>query len=170
MSDEKKTSIKKSPVKKSQDQLDHLKRNSADLPSLLEYAHSVGGFSIVPTNEGSIKRQAMMVMQEQTEDKLSLIYEQMQLLAKQAREIQDRVQVSEKIYHANFKFDPLVGKTYFLYSKSKGTFHLSMIGPDEWSGVSPLGKGVAKVKLLADHTWKVIENFEEKKKDDNNEV
>jgi len=160
---------KNNPIKKSEKDLEHLKRNSADLPALLEYAHSIGGFSIVPTNEGAIKKQALMMMQEQTEDKLSLIYEQMQLLARQARDIQERVTISEKIYLSKFKFDPLVGKTYFLYNSGDQNHNLSMIGPTEWGESCPLGKIVAEVRLMADHTWKVITNYEESKKEDNNE-
>ena len=160
----------RSAKKMSDDDLARLKRNSSDLPSMLEYAHSIGGFSVVPTNEGAIKKQALMIMQEQTEDKLSLIYEQMQVLARQARDIQDRVKISEKIYFAKFKFEPIVGKIYYLYRKEQSDdYSLSMIGPEEWGSSCSLGNKVAMVKLLADHTWKVYEDYEKtikKGKDD----
>lgn len=45
-------------------------------------------------------------MYEQTDRELGQIYEQMQLLAKQAREIQKRVEISESIYKAQVSFEP----------------------------------------------------------------
>ncbi|MBT3586570.1 MAG: DUF2452 domain-containing protein, partial [Halobacteriovoraceae bacterium] len=48
-----------------------------DIPGIIEYAHSVGGFSIVPTQEGAIKGQAMKAMEEQTQEQMDQILGQM---------------------------------------------------------------------------------------------
>ncbi len=136
--------------------LDKLKEKTADLPSLLEYAHSVGGFSVAPTNEGAIKGNARMAMEEQTQMQLDQIFEQMSLLAKQAREIKKRADVSVQIYEAKMSFKPIVGKNYYLYEKSDNTKSLSIVSPEEWGEKLPFKSFIAKVKLLADHTWKVI--------------
>ena len=136
--------------------LDKLKEKTADLPSLLEYAPSVGGFSVAPTNEGAIKGNARMAMEEQTQMQLDQIFEQMSLLAKQAREIKKRADVSVQIYEAKMSFKPIVGKNYYLYEKSDNTKSLSIVSPEEWGEKLPFKSFIAKVKLLADHTWKVI--------------
>ncbi|MBC7538473.1 MAG: hypothetical protein H7281_06610 [Bacteriovorax sp.] len=57
-----------------------MKLKITDMPSLLEYAHTVGGFSFFPTNEGQIKSHAREAMKEQTEEQLNLIFEQMKTL------------------------------------------------------------------------------------------
>lgn len=138
--------------------LDKLKEKTADLPGLLEYAHSVGGFSIAPTKQGVIKGQARNAMAEQTQMQLDQIFEQMQLLAKQARELKERVDISDQIYQASISFKPVIGSCYYLYEKKDGSKSLSLIAPEEWGKKMPFEKFISKVKLLADHTWKVIDS------------
>ena len=151
MTDEKKPS----PVDISKINLELMKLKVTDMPSLLEYAHNVGGFSIVPTNEGQIKSHAREAMKEQTEEQLSLIFEQMKTLAKQVQDIQKRVHISDLIYNASIKFTPVIGKIYFLYEDSTEGRYLSLISPKEWGG-NLKDKFIAEVRLNADHTWKVI--------------
>ena len=79
------------PIDVSKIDLSLMKKKTVDLPGLIEYAHSVGGFSIVPTQEGHIKGKAMQAMKEQTKEHLDLIMEQMKVLARQAQELKDRV-------------------------------------------------------------------------------
>jgi hypothetical protein len=41
---------------------------------------------------------------------------------------------NETIYrHADYTFQPTVGKTYHLYEREDTTLFLSMIGPNEWN-------------------------------------
>ena len=143
------------PVDVSKINLELMKLKVTDVPSLLEYAHNVGGFSIVPTNEGQIKGHAREAMKEQTEEQLNLIFEQMKTLAKQVQDIQKRVYVSDLIYNSEIKFTPVIGKLYFLYEIEMGKRYLSLISPKEW-GDKMEGKFIAEVRLNADHTWKVI--------------
>lgn len=83
MSDDKKPK----PVDIEKINLELMKIKVTDIPSLLEYAHTVGGFAIVPTQEGAIKSHAREAMKEQTEEQLSIIFEQMKTLAKQVQDI-----------------------------------------------------------------------------------
>lgn len=53
-------------------------------------------------------------------------------------------------------FEPIIGKTYYLYRRENGEDFLSLVAPNEW-GRSKKMNYVATVKLLADHTWDVIE-------------
>lgn len=136
--------------------LDQMKKKTSDLPSLLEYAHSVGGFSITPSKQGVIKGSALKAMGEQTQMQLDQIFEQMQLLAKQAKELKDRADVSEQIYTAHMSFKPVIGNCYYLYTKKDDSKILSLVSPDDWGSTMPFKQFEAKVKLLADHTWQVI--------------
>ncbi|NNE28095.1 MAG: DUF2452 domain-containing protein [Saprospiraceae bacterium] len=127
----------------------------AENPHLLPYAHTVGGAVIKPIDRGQVKGLALKAMYKQTDQQLEQIKEQISLLAVQAKEIQDRVIISEQIYQATCGFKPLIGHNYFLYNKTEEYPVLSMIGPNEW-GKTPPYQFVAEVELLPDHTWKVI--------------
>lgn len=137
--------------------LERMKLKTTDIPGLLKYAHDIGGFSVVPTEQGEIKGRAMKVMQEQTQRQMDQIYEQMKLLAKQVNDLKDRADISAMIYEADISFQPVVGETYYLYEKQDSGQTLSLIGPKEWGKAMPFKKFISKVKLLADHTWDVLE-------------
>lgn len=131
-------------------------------PHSLEYAHHVGSALIKPEDKGRIKGNALSAMEHQTDQQLTQIYEQMQLLAEQAKKINTRKEISEKIYLAEFRFEPIINHTYHLYDTNTGGQVLSVIGPNEW------GRSIRKddftwqatVKLLADHTWEILESLD----------
>lgn len=154
--------IKKGPteINVNEVDMDLMKERTTDIPSLLHYAHSVGGFTVAPTDEGQIKSNAVAAMEDQTQIQLDQIFEQMKLLAKQANKIKERADISYQIYNAKISFKPLIGKTYFLYVKKEQRV-LSMISPAEWGESIPFDRFVAEVKLLSDHTWKIIEQSQE---------
>ena len=124
--------------------------------SVLPYSSSVSGVVIRPTEESVIKHKALTAMEEQTNMQLNQIRKQIELLAMQANEIQQRKELSMKIYSAKISFNPNIGQVYFLYEKRDGSYTLSMIGPKEWSSGGPYKSFVAGVQLLADHTWKEL--------------
>jgi hypothetical protein len=85
------------------------------------------------------------------------IQQQIELLATQARAIQERVQISEWIYEAELNFKPIINHVYHLYRRSNGRHTLSMVGPREWGPKGPSSTFVASIRLLADHTWDILE-------------
>ncbi|MEO1450297.1 MAG: DUF2452 domain-containing protein [Bacteroidota bacterium] len=131
-----------------------------DKPSTLEYAHTVGGAVIKPIDKGKVKGRALSAMEEQTHMQMAQIKEQIELLATQANALRDRVEISAKIYQADTGFEPLISHRYFLYENKKGGWVLSMVAPEEWGRKKPY-KFLARVKLLADHTWEVEESAED---------
>lgn len=154
-------SKKKAGKKIDLDQLDmeRMGEMTTENPGIIPFPHTVGGAMIKPEDKGKIKGRALSAMYDQTEMDMKQIYEQMQLLAEQAKTIQGRVSVSERIYQAKMSFDPLIGRTYHLYQKKDGTDTLSLVSPQDWGKNCPYNF-VATVKLLADHTWEVIEEGE----------
>jgi hypothetical protein len=126
-----------------------------DIPSILPYAHTVGGAVIKPIDKGRVKGLAVSAMYEQTEMQLDQIRQQINLLAEQASHIKNRVKISEDIYNADMNFKPLIGHIYHLYLNKNQRNVLSMIGPNEWGKSKPY-EFVATVKLLADHTWDIL--------------
>ncbi|MEO1263038.1 MAG: DUF2452 domain-containing protein [Bacteroidota bacterium] len=133
----------------------------SDSPHNLPYAHTVGGALVKPIDKGRVKGLAVTAMYEQTDMQLDQIREQIELLAAQAKTIHQRVEISEKIYQSQMNFKPLIGHTYHLYSRDNHEEFLSMVGPAEWGRSSNLNF-IATVKLLADHTWEILAQSEER--------
>jgi hypothetical protein len=117
----------------------------------------VGGAVIKPEDTGKLKGRALSAMNQQTDMQLSQIYEQMQLLAAQAQKIQVRKSISDYIYQTELRFEPLINHTYHLYRKADQKLMLSLIGPQSWGRSGAALTYLASVKLLADHTWEVLE-------------
>lgn len=136
--------------------LDRMKEKTTDTPGMLPYAHHAGSAIIKPEDKGKITGRAVAAMHSQTDMQMAQIYDQMRLLADQAKKIQSRIEVSERIYQASIAFEPLINHRYFLYQKADGIDFMSMIGPEEWGRKKDFAAFVAEVKLLADHTWEIL--------------
>ncbi|WP_224999199.1 DUF2452 domain-containing protein [Cesiribacter sp. SM1] len=137
--------------------LEKEREKATELPGLIAFPHTVGSAVIRPEDKGKIKGRALAAMRDQTQRQMQQLYRQAQLLADQAREIQKRAEVSEKIYEAEMNFEPHIGHQYHLYQRPEGEHLLSMIGPGEWGRSKKPGEHIASVKLLPDHTWEVLE-------------
>ena len=110
------------------------------------------------TKEGVIKHKALSAMEDQTNMQLNQIKEQIELLARQAQEIRKRKELSMMIYEAKITFKPQIGQVYHVYEKQDGSHVLSMVAPHEWGGgAGPFAQFIATVKLLADHTWDLLD-------------
>ncbi|RZS97430.1 DUF2452 domain-containing protein [Cecembia calidifontis] len=136
--------------------LEKMKEKTTDVPGLLPYAHQSGSAIIKPEDKGKITGRAVAAMHSQTDMQMAQIYQQMQLLADQAKAIQKRVEVSERIYQASISFEPLINHHYFLYEKEDGSDCMSMVAPEEWGRKKRFSRFIAEVKLLADHTWEIV--------------
>lgn len=136
--------------------LDRMKEKTTETPGILPYAHHSGSAIIKPEDKGKITGRAVAAMHSQTDMQMAQIYEQMRLLAEQAKKIQSRVEVSQRIYQASIAFEPLINHVYFLYQKTDGSDFMSMIAPEEWGRKKDWAIFVAEVKLLADHTWEIL--------------
>ena len=135
-------------------------KKTAENPGLLPYAHTVGSAIIKPIDKGRTKGVALQAMYEQTNRQLDQIRKQVELLMTQAQSIHDRVGISERIYQADLNFKPIMGHTYHLYERTTdGKDILSIIAPEEWGNNSTY-IWRATLKLLADHTWDILEQAE----------
>lgn len=123
--------------------------------ALLPYAHMRGGFVIKPEDMGRAKGLGIEAMEGQVSEQLKQIYEQVETLARQAKAIRTRAEISYKIYQCDLRFEPRINQTYYLYESETGTPQLSLVAPDEWTSEMT---HLATVRLLADHTWEVLES------------
>ncbi|MEQ9262713.1 MAG: DUF2452 domain-containing protein [Owenweeksia sp.] len=122
-------------------------------PGTLPYAHTVGSSVIKPTKQGVIRSKSLNSMEQQTDMQLNQIREQIDLLARQAKAIQERKEISAQIYEAHIHFKPEINHVYHLYESEDGKMTLSMIAPDEWGRKPKYKRFIKSVRLLADHTW-----------------
>ena len=122
--------------------------------ALLPYAHMRGGFVVKPEDMGRAKGLAIEAMEGQVNEQLKQIYQQVETLARQAKAIRTRAEVSYKIYQCDLRFEPRINQVYHLYESEDGLPQLSLVAPDEWTTDKT---HLATVRLLADHTWEVIE-------------
>lgn len=132
-----------------------------ETPNTLEYGHNVGSAVVKPEDQGKMKGRAVSAMEHQTDMQLDQIYQQMQLLADQAKKLNDRKLISTFIYQAEMRFEPLINHVYHLYQKEEGGFLLSLIAPDQWGRSKRSFEFIATVRLLADHTWEILDKNDE---------
>ena len=127
----------------------------AENPGLLPYAHTAGGAVIKPEDMGKVKGRSVLAMRQQTDRQMNQLYEQMEVLARQAKLLAQRKEISERIYDAAMGFEPIINETYYMYEKDTGTDLLSLVAPNEWGRSFKYSRFLAKCLLLAVHTWDV---------------
>lgn len=116
---------------------------------------SVSSPAIKPVDKWKVKANAVEAMHHYATQEIAMLKKQADLIMEQVRDIEARLKVSEKIYDSDFRFQPVVGQVYHLYEQ-EDHYRLSLIGPTEWGRSKNMGKHVASVKLLGDHSWEVL--------------
>ena len=112
--------------------------------------------AIKPEDRNKIKANAVEAMNHYAQQEISMLKQQADLIMKQVREIESRLEVSVHIYESDFRFNPVVGQVYHLYEK-ENHYLLSLVGPNDWGKKGmPYTRHVAAVKLLGDHSWEVL--------------
>ncbi len=127
--------------------------------SFAPYPLSISSPEIKPEDKRLIKGNAHEAMQHQAQQQISILRKQAELIMKQVRAIEERVEISKKIYEADMRFTPDIGQVYHLYRKN-GKNAITMISPDEWGANMPYDAYIASMKLLADKSWDIINKNE----------
>lgn len=120
------------------------------------YALSVSSPKIEPLDKRLLKATAHESMQHQAEKQIQMLKKQAELLMMQAREIEQRLEISHAIYQAEISFEPVVNGVYHLYLKHDGSQILSMVAPYEWGKNLPFQEYLHTVRLMGDKTWEVL--------------
>jgi hypothetical protein len=99
----------------------------------------------------------LFTLDGQIEIQAQNIIEQIELLKRQAFEIEEKKRISKIIYNSEIKFEPIVLGIYYLYIRNDKEQFISMIGPLEW-GRSQKNKlrYIAQIRLQYDHTWELL--------------
>ncbi|WGK64523.1 DUF2452 domain-containing protein [Croceiramulus getboli] len=91
---------------------------------LLPYASNVGAPAIKTTDLTHWKNHKINKVNHQLENRF-------ELLKQEYLQLRQDFEDNEMVYSAQFNFEPVMGKSYFLYEKENGSHFLSLIAPEE---------------------------------------
>ena len=117
----------------------------AENPGLLPYAHTAGGAVIKPDDMGKVKGRSVLAMRQQTDRQMNQLYEQMEVLARQAKLLADRKEISERIYDAAMGFEPIISETYYLYEKEDGSDLMSLVAFFNCAMILPIVRAISGI-------------------------
>jgi len=123
------------------------------------YSTEAGGpkFDLIPVTKQKdlmINHARMYAQQE-----YDRIMELVSVLQKQAEGIKRRLEITDAVHAAEFQFQLVMGKSYWLvWDQDKEKMLLVHLGPTEWSTSAPKNyEYVTQVKYMGDHTWMEVE-------------
>ena len=103
-----------------------------------------------------VKKDSLTMMEYQANKQIDLLKRQAELLMKQVKEIQDRVELAHLVAQAKYNFKPVLMKEYYLYKHNENDYTLCLISPEEWGDGCPYGECTAQVRQLGDSTWEEV--------------
>lgn len=123
--------------------------------NIMEYPTDVGSakFELIPVKKQKdlILNTARLSAQQEYNRILSLV----NLLQQQANDLKRRLDITDLVYNADFKFKIYPGTIYYLVNDmQKNKTLLLQLGHDNWSNGKPDHYTyIASVKCLGDFTW-----------------
>ncbi len=111
---------------------------------LLPYAAQASGPVIQIPNVDAFKQKGVEKVSKQLQSELEELQSKIKAFVKSASDTQ-------KVYTAKFKFEPIVGETYFLY-EGEDEDYLSLIAPDQWQK-----KFIGAFRLSSEYKWEQVE-------------
>lgn len=111
--------------------------------NFLAYPTSRLGAKIVPQDLTNFKSRGIGKVERELQQEL------IELRERYLRVIDD-FNWNKLIYEAHYRFEPVIGETYYLY-RVEGTHHLSMIEPEQWHQ-----QWVGSFRLNSDARWEVV--------------
>ncbi|MCX7245342.1 MAG: DUF2452 domain-containing protein [Burkholderiales bacterium] len=120
----------------------------------------VGSPAFAPIKIVEEKDKAINVARQNAKQEYERIMEQAEILMKQARALQARLDATELVHRAKFSFNPIHGKIYHLYFDKRNSENiLIQSSPSEWScGIPENWTYSMAVKKLGDSTWALVED------------
>lgn len=129
-------------------------RNVSEYPTEV----TAPSFDLVPVqNQKDIMlNTARLFAQQEYERIMTLV----RVLEGQAQAIKRRLDITDLIYAAEYRFEIRSGHDYWLvYDRTSSRNILLILGPDDWSSGAPENyEYLAHVRYLGDHTWCEIDD------------
>ena len=113
------------------------------IAKLLPYSSSQSGPVIEVPNVDAFKKKGIDKVSKQFKAELTDLQQKIKSFVTETSEAQ-------KVYSADFKFEPIVGEAYFLYQGNENNF-LSIIEPTQWNK-----KYLGAFRLNSEYKWERI--------------
>ena len=110
---------------------------------LLPYPSGANGPVIKIPNVDAFKQRGVEKVSKQFQAELEELKDKIKDFVESASHTQ-------KVYAANYKFEPLVGETYFLYEGDQENY-LSLIAPNQWKK-----KFIGAYRLSSEYKWELV--------------
>ena len=127
--------------------------------SSLAYPMDIGApkFDLVPVEKQ--KDVMLNTARLHAKQEYNRIMELVEVLQKQAAEIEHRLDLTDQIHSAKYDFQLSHNSVYWLvYDSDKEITRLSIIGPTEWSAGKPAHYNyITRVRWLGDYSWIEVE-------------
>ena len=114
------------------------------IAKLIPYASRVSGPLIEVPNVDAFKKKGIEKVSKQLNAELVDLKKKIKTFVNEASNTQ-------KVYSAKFKFEPVVGETYFLYQGNKGDY-LSLVPPENWAE-----KFIGAFRLSSEYKWEEVD-------------
>lgn len=128
--------------------------------NITSYPTEAGGpkFDLIPIEKQ--KDIMVNVARLHAQQEYNRIMDLVAVLQKQAEQIKRRLEITDAVHSAVYKFQVYHGKIYWLcYDNKKSCTRLVMHGPDEWSTGAPKEyEYICRVKFLGDYSWIEVDN------------
>jgi len=128
--------------------------------NVTEYPTEVGGpnFELVPVTQQ--KDIMLNVARLHAEQEYNRIMDLVKVLQKQAHNIKRRLELTELVHSAYFRFKLYHNNIYYVvYETNKDRVILTQTGPNDWGSGKPEHYEYRyRVKWLGDHTWVEVDN------------
>ena len=122
---------------------------------VLPYPMELGGqkFDLVEVKQQ--KDVMLNVARMYAQQEYDRIMEMVGVLQKQAADLKRRLDITDLVHAAEYKFQVYHGQTYWLArDTSRNVTILQHLGPNDWTSGAPAEyEYIAQVKWLGDHTW-----------------
>ena len=112
---------------------------------------------IDPVDQLEIIRDSDRMLGSVAGGKLKLIYEQIEFLKNQAKNIILEAEKDMTLHRASCTFEKRVGHTYHLYERQEGNLYFSLLSPADWRN-NPPHRFVGSFRLENDLSWTELPN------------
>jgi hypothetical protein len=135
-----------------------LTKEDGDKRNSLPYPMELGSPAFAPIDikkESDILYNAGKLHAKQEYDR---IMEQVEVLRRQAENLEHRMQISDMMHTITITFKPVHGKIYYVYLDTLKNKHwLSLNHPNSWSALGMHHTFVVAVQLMGDSNWQKVE-------------
>jgi hypothetical protein len=123
--------------------------------NVLPYPMEIGGQKFELVNVTKQKDVMLNVARMYAQQEYDRIMEMVGVLQKQAADLKRRLEITDLVHAAEYRFQTYHGQAYWLArDTTRDVTVLLHLGPQDWTSGPPAEYAyIARVKWLGDHTW-----------------